>query len=122
MNKLIISMMSESPEIRPTCTQILADRTWCITENDISYYGLDKEDIMKDDPDNIFTNYFKQKIHSSKSFDERLKVLEHIGEGGIGSVFKVKNESDQMVYSIKKIPLGISIRKSYNDLIHLINF
>ena len=108
MKTLITSMLSNIPGERPTCAQILADQSWSIKEREIIYFGLDKKNIMNHHQNNFFTNYFRIKINYSNGLGKYFKVIENIGEGGIGSVFKVQNKSDKKIYTIKKIPNGMN--------------
>ena len=107
MRTLITSMLSNNPYERPTCAQILAGSySWSITATDIIYYGFNNEDIMKEHPDQFFRYYLQQRILSFNRLNKRFKVLENIGEGGIGRVFKVQDEFNQKVFTVKKLPYG----------------
>ena len=102
-------MLSNNPIERPDCAQILAENySWSITERDVSYYGLDDLELMKEIPDQfIFFKYFlQQKLLSFNRLDRRFKVIENIWNG-TGSVLKVQNESDKNIFTIKKVPNGI---------------
>ena len=66
-------MLSDSPDVRPTCAQILAENyNWSITSRDVKYYGLDNEDIMKYHEDHFMKTYFKEKLLSFNHFDQKI--------------------------------------------------
>ena len=100
-------MLSNIPNERPTCDEILINEQWSITVRDMSFYGIDESDIMKEQQEHFFMNYYRQKILGLNRFDKSFKILENIAEGDFGSVFKVQNEFDKKVFTIKKIPNGM---------------
>ena len=108
-------MKNDNPDERPTCGHIIADNyRWSITHRHISYYGLDDKDLSKEYRDNFFRNYFQEKILSFNCFDKRFKILENIVEAANGSVFKVQNESDSRVYTIKIIQIGMKMKTKFS--------
>ena len=62
LKAIISSMLDYTPDLRPTCAQILSANDWQIMKSEIEKYSLDYLHIFENVQDNFFKNYFKSRI------------------------------------------------------------
>ena len=64
-------------------------------------------------------NILKQLFFNNQNFHKNFIILEKIGKGGFGKVFKVKNLIDKKIYAIKEIKIN-SNKKKFKENFDLI--
>ena len=65
------------------------------------------------------SNILKQLFFNNQNFHKNFIILEKIGKGGFGKVFKVKNLKDKKIYAIKEIKIN-SNKKKFKENFDLI--
>ena len=120
LKKLILSMLSSVPNERPTCDEILNNEQWSITNRELTSFRLDDSNMLINQAEHFFYNYFKQKLLSINRFDKRFKVLKNVVNGCYGNVFNVEQECDKKMFMIKKITNSIFTLKLYDMSINFL--